>query len=255
MNIKKHIPNILTLSNLACGILSIFLILNCDNTFLNITSEKQSSLLGVYLIFIGSFFDFLDGFIANMLNAKSELGKQLDSFADLVTFGIAPSFLMWELISFRISNTEFAPIAYGIFIFPIFATIRLAKFNISKNQNISFKGMPVPSAALFIASIYIFMINNSSLFFLLGGNTYHLPWYEITLLSIVLLFSILMISSINMLSLKKFHTWSWSNNKLHYLFTLLSLIVFLKFYFAGISIIVVLYLFFSIIYNFSKNEI
>lgn len=252
MNIKCFIPNLLTLCNLLCGLLSIFFLLK--GLHLESFSKDYNLSIGCYLIFIGGIFDFFDGLSARLLNAKSKLGKQLDSFADFTTFGIAPCFILWNLISLRIIETEFAFISYGVLIFPFFSALRLAKFNIDVNQDFVFKGMPTPAVAFFIASLYFLMFQQKDDFFMLGMDFFYLPWYEIILLFVTFLLCFLMISSLKMFSLK-FKNWSWRDNKLKYIFLLIAMTLFLKYYFAAISIIVVLYLFFSIINNLFENEI
>ena len=250
MNIKYFIPNLLTLCNLLCGLLSIFVLLK--GLHLEFFSKEYNYLsIGCYLIFMGGIFDLLDGLFARLLNAKSKIGQQLDSFADFATFGIAPCFILWNLISLRIMETEFAFISYGVFIFPFFSALRLAKFNLDINQNFMFKGLPTPAAAFFIAGLLWFPYN-----FLPTNNfsTYTIPWYETTLLFITLCLCFLMVSSLKMFSLK-FKNWSWHDNKLKYIFVLIAMILFLTYYFAAISIIVVLYLFLSITNNLFENEV
>ena len=146
--ISKNIANVLTCLNLILGLISI------------IFSFQGNLMFGTILIFSGLFVDFFDGFFARCLNANSEFGKQLDSLADLVTFGIAPSIIIYQLIHYKIFNeyilqnlnTDFS-IAYFAFIFPVFGAIRLAKFNLDTKQRENFIGLPIPAAGIFLASL------------------------------------------------------------------------------------------------------
>ena len=146
--ISKNIPNLLSCLNLIIGLISISF------------SFQGNLAFGTILIFLGLFIDFFDGFFARLLNAYSEFGKQLDSLADLVTFGIAPSIIIYQLIHHKIFNeyilenlnTDFS-IAYFAFIFPVFGAIRLAKFNLDTEQQENFIGLPIPAAGIFLASL------------------------------------------------------------------------------------------------------
>ena len=146
--ISKNIPNLLTCLNLIIGLISISF------------SFQGNLVFGTILIFSGLFIDFFDGFFARLLNAYSEFGKQLDSLADLVTFGIAPSIIIYQLIHHKIFNeyilenlnTNFS-VAYFAFIFPVFGAIRLAKFNLDNEQQDNFIGLPIPAAGIFLASL------------------------------------------------------------------------------------------------------
>ena len=143
--IKRNVPNLITLGNLTCGLLSIVL-----------AFEGKLEVAAAF-IFFGSILDFFDGFASRLLNVSSEIGKQLDSMADMVTFGVAPGIIIYKLISE--SNNHYEFLVYAAFILPIFSAIRLAKFNIDSRQTSSFIGLPVPAAAIFIASLPILGIN------------------------------------------------------------------------------------------------
>ena len=103
---------------------------------------------------IGAFFDFFDGFFARLLKVSSDIGKQLDSLADLITFGVAPSIIVMHILLFQNQdNTSFSNMHFVALIIPIFSALRLAKFNVSTNQDDSFIGLPTPANALFFISI------------------------------------------------------------------------------------------------------
>lgn len=124
----KSIPNLLTLGNLLCGVLSILFIFH---------GELQTS---VWLVLLAAVFDFFDGFTARLLKVSGELGKQLDSLADLVTFGVAPSFMLYAL-SENLFNT---PARFSFLLIAAFSALRLAKFNIDTRQSVAFIGVPTP---------------------------------------------------------------------------------------------------------------
>ena len=141
-SIKRNIPNLITLGNLFCGLVAIVFSLNNNLYF-----------AGTF-IFFGAILDFFDGLSARLLKVSSEIGKHLDSMADMVTFGVAPGMIMFQMI--KLSNIdENSYIAYIGFIITIFSAIRLAKFNLDTKQTSSFIGLPTPAAAIFIASLPI----------------------------------------------------------------------------------------------------
>ena len=140
--IKSVIPHIFTLSNLALGVLSILLVMEVEPE------------MAAYCIFLAAVMDFFDGFLARLLKVPSELGKQLDSLADMVTFGVAPGFLLMDLM--QLDNL----LAFTFVLIPIFSAIRLAKFNIDEDQKTSFTGVPTPAVALTVACITLAFWNS-----------------------------------------------------------------------------------------------
>jgi len=135
MNIKKHIPNMLTVGNLLSGALAIVFTLH--------TGRPE---VAMWLIVLAAVFDFFDGMVARLLGVSSPIGKDLDSLADVVSFGLAPAVLVFHALDGLEAGNY---LAYGVFIIPAFAALRLAKFNNDTRQTISFRGLPVPSNALF----------------------------------------------------------------------------------------------------------
>lgn len=236
----KQLPNLCTIINLSLGFFSILL------------ATSGNCLNAAIFILIASFFDFLDGFLAKKLNASSELGKQLDSLADLVTFGVAPAILIYQLL---IDLPQiYSPYAnYIVVLIPIFSALRLAKFNIDDSQQSNFLGLPTPANALFFVSIIIYM-ETSSFSVNDGFNPYGL------IISFVILFSFLMISKISFFSLK-FVNYKWEENKIRYLFLLGSIIItfvaiFMNLMSLNIAFIIFLYLILSLVNNIiTKNEI
>jgi len=242
--IKKNIPNLITLGNLTCGLLSIVL-----------AFEGKLAIAGAF-IFYGAILDFFDGFAARLLKVNSELGKQLDSMADMVTFGVAPGILMYQLIAMTNENPLCASSGVGnplgishvltisliAFLIPIFSAIRLAKFNIDTRQISSFIGLPTPAAAIFIASLPI-----------IGAKYYTNFSLELLIVSTVIL-SILLVAELPLFSLKisKGETLKNQLNIIRIAFLISSVILLFILKFAAIPFIVILYIFLSIINNLIK---
>ena len=236
--IIRNIPNYITIANLFCGVLSII------STFSNQLS------LAAFFIFLGIFLDFFDGFFARLLKIENEFGLQLDSLADLVTSGLAPSFILFKLLNANNTTQLFGELSFEIpfssisliaFLIPIFAALRLANFNIDKNQKNSFIGLPTPMTAIFIASIPLI---KSEFFNSIYSNT-----STLCIISVVL--SILMISKLNLFSIKvNFQENLSSQLNMMRLFMLISSLILLFFFnLAAIPFIVVLYIIISIINN------
>ena len=179
----KHIPNAITCCNLLSGCISIVLMCN-----------GYAAAAGA-MIFIAAVFDFLDGFAARLLKAYSPLGAQLDSLSDVVSFGVAPSFIVYHYLQ-SASVSVFNIIPFAAFLLAVFAELRLAKFNIDDRQTASFIGLPTPAMGLFVASLP-FTLNNESLAFM--GNLMTNVYF---LIAIIILFSYLMVSEIPFFSLK-----------------------------------------------------
>lgn len=235
MMIKKHIPNFLTLMNLFTGSLSIYFY-----------SVGEIS-LAAYLIFIAALFDFSDGFAARALKAYSPLGAQLDSLADIVSFGLAPSFILLHLIVESHGRQQFMVIGFDVLPFvalllPLFAALRLAKFNIDDRQTSSFIGLPTPAAGLMVASLPLIkqqLYESQSLFYMLVTNTY---FY----IGIVVVLCFLMVSELPLFGLK-FKSMSIKGNEIRYLFLIASLVLLVFLQFTAIPFIILLYLFLSLV--------
>lgn len=179
MKIIKFIPNLLTLGNLSLGVIGIFIVL----------AEPDADKSTVsYLIFGAAVLDFLDGATAKVLKAQSAIGAQLDSLADLITFGLLPGFIYWSFIQDHQYN-------WLLLLVPICSAWRLAKFNISTDQGDSFKGISTTAHGLFVAALLI-LISNTKL-----PSDEWLSQPNV-LLGIAIFFSFLMVSNLRMLSLK-----------------------------------------------------
>ncbi len=240
MNLKNHIPNTITLFNLLSGVLSIYCAM---------TGQLDTA---AWFIFAAAIFDFLDGFAARMLHAKSEIGAQLDSLADVVSFGVAPGFILFQMINMShgqpLHTTEdFAVLPFLAFIVPAFGALRLAKFNVDDTQSSNFKGLPIPATGIFIASLplirtALYSYREQSwmgLFYMMITNTYFL-------LAAGIILSFLMVSRFPMFGLK-FQNFSVKDNLIKYFFLGVSLVLLLIMQIAAIPFIILLYLFLSLI--------
>jgi CDP-diacylglycerol--serine O-phosphatidyltransferase len=245
MNIKHKIPNILTLLNLLAGLIALVYAFN------------NELVIAAYLIGVSAIFDFLDGMAARLLNARSELGKQLDSLADLVSFGVVPGVIMYVLIKsspdcpvIDLNGLNIIPMI--AFLIPLMSAYRLAKFNIDTRQTESFLGLPTPASALFVGSLPLILMQDSTLVgipleFL--KSLFENPLFLITL-SIIL--SLLLVLEIPLFSLK-FKSFAWKGNEIRYTFLIGSLVLLSILYFAAIPIIIVLYICFSVYTVFQRS--
>jgi CDP-diacylglycerol---serine O-phosphatidyltransferase len=234
--ITRNIPNIITLANLFCGLCAI------------IFAFQGNLQLASFCIFAGAFFDFFDGLAARLLKVTGELGKQLDSMADMVTFGVAPGFILFHImydscqeITFRSAAVEgfFFPEILALLI-PIFSAVRLANFNIDTKQVTSFIGLPTPVLAIFIAAIPLINIDLFPLF---------VDLQFLVLLSIIL--PLLLVAKIPLFSLKFSKEESMASilNIFRITLILASVILLFIFQFAAIPFIVILYLILSLLNN------
>ncbi len=205
MSIKKHIPNILTLGNLFCGTIA---------TIFAVQSEFKMAALFVVL---GIVFDFFDGFAARLLNISGELGKQLDSLADMVTSGVVPGIIVFQLLkSSSLDLGNYLP--YLGLLITLAACYRLGKFNIDTRQTDSFIGLPTPAMSLFVISLPLIVAYSDYRFITdLVQNAYFL-------LGTTLGLSFLMHAEIPLFSLK-FKSYGFKENTMKYLFLLVSLIL------------------------------
>ncbi|MBQ5700562.1 MAG: CDP-diacylglycerol--serine O-phosphatidyltransferase [Alistipes sp.] len=229
MKIKLFtVPNIITLCNLLCGCGSIVASL----MFCNFR-------LALILIVASAVCDFFDGFTARLLRQYSDIGVQLDSLADMVSFGVAPSAMMYLFASqtftiFTLPDVVVNILVFVPFIMAAFSALRLAKFNIDDSQHDSFEGLPTPANAIFCASFVYAIVTDV--------KAVELEW--VALISIVM--SALLVSPIRMFSFK-LKSLSWSANKLQYIFLLLSLVALLTLGLYSVPTIIVIYIVLSTI--------
>lgn len=247
---RRLIPNLITAGNLVGGILAIIFTLKGRIEF------------APWCIFASAILDFLDGFVARILKVQSELGKQLDSLADMVTFGVAPGIIgfyylqqgRWEL------NSEdywllYKAIPLVAFAIPIFALFRLAKFNLDTRQTDSFIGLPTPAMTLFFAVIPLLVQNTMNYpadwKIAILMNTVYNTWVFIAL---IIIMSILMVVELPLFALK-FKNFKWKGNELRFIFLTISAGLLATLFFWAIPIIIILYIILSLINNMTKNEI
>ena len=227
MNIKKHIPNILTLLNLFCGCVAI--------VFIAIGRPENA----FFMVSLGIFFDFFDGFFARKFGVAGPLGVQLDSLADMVTSGVAPGFLMYKMITSLAYDTDiFSPFASIGFVITLGACYRLANFNIDTRQSDSFIGLPTPANTLFIMSLPL--IGNEMIITFLSNQ-----W---TLVVISFISAYVMNAEIPLFSLK-IKNFSFQKYKLQIGFLLASIVMLVTLQFLAIPLIIITYVLLSVANN------
>lgn len=219
---KKHIPNAITCANLFSGCIGV------------VFAFKGELEVAAYFVLLSGIFDFFDGMVARLLNVKSEIGKQLDSLADMVSFGFLPGVVMFQLLKLSDYNSEYLP--YLAFIITVFSALRLAKFNIDERQTQDFIGLNTPMNTLFIVSLPFIAKDYPQI---IGSS--------ITLIGIIAITSYLLVSEIKIFSFKLGDT-SWARNKFKFIFLIASLVLigFLKF--VAIPFILILYISLSILH-------
>lgn len=229
--IKKHIPNALTCANLFSGCIGI------------VFAFKGNFEITAYCVLLSGIFDFFDGFAARLLKVKSTIGKELDSLADMVSFGFLPGVVMFQLL--KDSNSvgsysEYLP--YLGFLITVFSALRLAKFNIDTRQTEDFIGLNTPMNTFLIISLpfmeqdYPGLIGSAGL-----------------LVALALLMSWLLVSEIRLFSMK-FSSLSWAQNKMKFIFLLLSALLLLLLQFAAVPLILLIYIGFSLL-HFRGQEV
>lgn len=232
--IKRNIPNAITCGNLLCGCLAI------------VKAFEGNLIWAAYLVGIAAVLDFFDGFVARLLKVSSPIGKDLDSLADMVTFGVVPGFVMFKLLFisslFMTSNPIWNYIPYLGLIIPIFSGIRLAKFNNDIRQTESFIGVNTPANSILICSLPL----------IIGGN-YQSPsavfiLNPFLLIALTVVMSALLVSEIPIFSFK-FKSFGWKGNEIRFTFLLLSLLLLSTLHFVGIPLIIVLYIAMSVLNN------
>lgn len=232
--LKKQIPNIITSANLLCGCIAITYI------------AKGALLPASLLVLAAAFFDFFDGMAARLLKVGSPLGAELDSLADVVSFGLVPAYMVFTIL-LEISTSNIIPfLAFSI---AISSAYRLAKFNIDERQTESFIGLPTPANALFWISLPLIEWKLNQGYGLVDSSwLYDLIMRESSIIILVALLSYLLIAEIPLMSLKV-KSLKWSENKSRFLLIGLSILFILLFDFASIPFILILYFIISFIEN------
>ncbi|WP_282073711.1 CDP-alcohol phosphatidyltransferase family protein [Polaribacter atrinae] len=232
MNLKKHIPNLITLGNLFCGTVATIFAVEGDFVY-----------AGLFVV-LGILFDFFDGFAARLLNVSGELGKQLDSLADMVTSGVVPGIIVYKLLIANNSGlTDFNEQSYVPYLgllLTLGACYRLAKFNIDTRQSDSFIGLPTPAMSLFIISLPLIQEYSTVAFAqeLIASNYF--------LIAVTLILTYLMNAELPLFSLK-FKDYSFKKNIIVYSFLFASLILIYTLHFLSIPFIIILYIIISLI--------
>jgi len=232
---KKHIPNLITSMNALCGTAAI------------ISATMYSDIrLASLLIIFAMIFDFFDGMSARLLHVKSDIGKELDSLSDVISFGIAPAILAFILLKSEIDSGQYSGVFYDLLGFlPLiiapFSAYRLAKFNLDSRQTTSFIGMPTPANALFWIGLVTLSFINPILYDRIFGNIWILS-------SCIIITSVLLISEIPMFSLK-ISNFSWGDNKIRYIYLLTLIVLFFIFKFSAIALIIPLYIVYSLVFR------
>lgn len=231
MNIKSQIPNTLTLLNLLFGVIGIIWVLD------------GQIMAGAYFVLIAAGFDFLDGFVARLLKVQSDMGKELDSLADVVSFGVLPGLILFMMAKNATPPDSYLP--YLTLIVPMLSAYRLAKFNLDTRQSDRFIGLNTPSNALFVSTLPYLGLQWPVI-----GEWLSSPW---TLIAIAWIFALLLISEIPMIALK-FKSTSFSKNRFRYALILLSLAIFAGLQLAGIPLVILAYIGLSVIENATGSE-
>jgi CDP-diacylglycerol---serine O-phosphatidyltransferase len=251
----KQIPNIFTLLNLFFGCMAIVFALQTESIIIYVNDDYSSSFnipekLGwaAIFIFIAAIIDFLDGFIARLFKATSELGKQLDSLSDVVSFGVAPGVILYQLLRFSYAKEENGldiSIVYLLpaFIFSCAAAYRLAKFNLDPSQVHTFRGIPTPSSALLVASFPLILHYNSQTLHV--GDMIINKW---VLYGTTLIMSYLMLSNVPIMSMK-FTDRTLKTNMPKIILASIAIISAIFLQWASVPVIFIAYILLSLIYK------
>ena len=250
MSIKKHIPNIITLGNLSSGLIAVLLILNGQYVWAG------------FFTFLGAFFDFFDGMVARLLGVSGELGKQMDSLADMVSFGVVPGMAMFAML--KLANADLAnevfyanenlnilihtDTIYALpgFLITLFSALRLAKFNIDTRQTSSFVGVPTPAITLFVLSILLISVLNQNEMI---ENMVATPWilYLITVAA-----SYALVAELPLFAMK-FKVWNWQDNKIRWIFVGIVIALLAIFKLVAVPLIIIVYVLLSIVNNLMEK--
>jgi CDP-diacylglycerol---serine O-phosphatidyltransferase len=240
---KKHIPNFVTLLNLFSGSIAM------------VFAFEGNLMLAAWFIGFAAIFDFLDGLLARLLNARSAIGLQLDSLCDIISFGLVPSVIVYQMMS----NTYNAPFVYfkGInilfftaFLIPAFSALRLAKFNTDDGQSDSFSGLPTPANALFFASLPLVLYQAEKEGAIFLQDMLQNFWFYLCL---TIVFSLLMVSKIPLFSLK-IKNLKLKENKKPFVLMMIAVVLFLVIKFYALPAIVILYILISLVGNISSAK-
>lgn len=249
----KNIPNLFTLLNLVFGCFAIVftlqngIIISGDADGATWIDIPEKLWLASLFIGLAAIIDFLDGFVARIFRASSEMGKQLDSLADVVSFGVAPGMIIYQFLRLSFAketNSLDTSVIWLLpaFIIPCAAAWRLARFNIDTKQSLSFKGMPVPAVGIFVASFPLIYWNVNEVW---AQQLLLNKWFLYTVIAVL---SWLMISSVPLMALK-FKDYSVKNNWPKYLLAVIAVIAFVLLKWPAIPLVVLAYVLISLFFK------
>ena len=256
----KHLPNAMTCGNLLCGCIGIYAVLapNPDEGIVA-TDQFQNLCIGSILILLAAILDFGDGFVARLVNAQSAIGKELDSLADMVTFGVLPAFMLMKLLksafieqqyggnvqvydasrlTFTNTNsliTDLLPLSIAVF-----SALRLAKFNVDTRQSDQFIGVPTPANALLVASLPLILVYQRAYQGIIL-NPY-------VLIAYIIVMSYLLVAELPLMAFK-FKSFGWKENRVKYGFLIASVLLLVLLQFAAVPLIIALYILLSVLTN------
>jgi CDP-diacylglycerol---serine O-phosphatidyltransferase len=220
MNLLRHVPNVLTCGNLLCGLLGIISLVN------------NYPVASAYFVWAACVFDFFDGFTARWLRVTSSIGKELDSLADVVSFGVLPSLTMFQWLN---TTADVRWLAYVSVMIAIFSALRLAKFNVDTRQQEVFIGLPTPANAIFITSLAF-----------LPASVFQLVFTPTMLSAITILFSLLLVAPLELFALK-FKNYGWADNKIRLTFLIVSVLLVVFFRAGALPLIILFYIILSLV--------
>ena len=251
----KQIPNIFTLINLFLGCIAIVFALQTETISIYVGDDLSSHYnipeklsLAAYFIFAAAVVDFLDGFVARLMNASSEMGKQLDSLSDVVSFGVAPSVILYQLLRISFIKEEDGLETSIAWLLPAFVmacagAYRLARFNLDNSQSFGFKGVPIPAAGLFIASFPLILH---------FGNSFieMSPWLtnKWVLYVVIILLSWLMVSTLPLMALK-FKDFTIKNNLPKIILLVIALLAAFLLQWLAVPVVFIAYIILSLLFK------
>lgn len=246
MSVTKHVPNLITLLNLAAGLIAL------------VYAFDTNLQMAFFWVCMGIFFDFWDGFFARVFKAQSPLGLQLDSLADMVTSGVVPGVVMFQLLAnisdmrdeYNLSSDTYylGLLPYVGFIITLASCYRLAKFNVDSRQTDSFIGLPTPANALLIMSLPVILNKTGG-----EGAIFQTLSNPYILVGISLLSAYLLNAEIPLFSLKVKY-FNWSHNKIQVIFIFTSILLLFFFQYFAIPLIILFYVILSVINNFISGK-
>ncbi|WP_374191777.1 CDP-diacylglycerol--serine O-phosphatidyltransferase [Spirosoma foliorum] len=219
-SLLKHLPNAMTCGNLLCG---------CIGLVMTLRGHLETA---SWLIMLAAVLDFGDGFVARLVKVSGPFGKELDSLADVVTFGVLPATIVFQLAWFQGLDV----ISYGAFLIAVLAALRLANFNIDTRQSESFIGLPVPANTMLIAAFPLMERYQPQ---------FDAIWKNDIGLGMMIAFSFMMVSEVPLFALK-FKTFGWAENQIKYSFLIASVLLLLFLHYAAIPLIILLYIVLSL---------